>query len=262
MLFEGKVVVVSGAGPGLGQAMAVLAAQQGAKVAITARSPDKLAAIEAEIVRAAPGAQVLQIPTDIRDADRCQAAAARIVERFGRLDGLVNSGFVLGDLAPIETADFDDWRNTIETNFFGSLNMCRAAFPTMKAQGKGSIVNINTMASRKPMEGYGGYMASKSALSALTRLMAQEWGGFGIRVNTVTMGWMWGPSVAGFMAQVAESGGPTVEAQKAEVAAGIPLGAIPTDIDCAKAAIAMLSDQFSQVTGATLDSNGGEFMAL
>jgi NAD(P)-dependent dehydrogenase (short-subunit alcohol dehydrogenase family) len=182
--------------------------------------------------------------------------------RFGRIDGLVNSAFASATGPTVDAANLDDWRGVMDTNFFGSLNMSRAVFPAMKAQRKGSIVNVNTMATRKPMPGRGAYMASKAALAALTRLMAQEWGPHGIRVNTVTMGWMWSAGLDAMFRRNAEQGGTTYEAGIAKVVADIPLGHIPPDRDCARSALAILSDQCSQVTGANLDVNGGEFMAL
>lgn len=262
MLLEGKVVIVSGAGPGLGQALIVLAAREGARVAVSARTPEKLDAAEREIRELGLQVEVLKQPTDIRDAAQCDVLAAATLDRFGRIDGLINSAYVSPPACPIETADFDDWRNTIDTNLFGTLNMCRAVLPAMKAQEAGSIVNISTMATRKPFEGLGGYTASKAALNALTRLMAKEWGGYGIRVNTVIMGWMWGSTVQSRMQGRADAGGLSVEDQVRTVSAGIPLPGIPSDRQCAGAAMIMLSDHSSQVTGATLDCNGGEFMAL
>ena len=262
MLLDGKVVIVSGAGPGLGQALIVLAAREGARVAISARTPGKLDAAEREIRELGLDAEVLKQPTDIRDAAQCEALAAATLERFGRIDGLINSAYVSPPATPIESANFDDWRNTIDTNLFGTLNMCRAVLPAMKAQQRGAIVNISTMATRKPFEGLGGYTASKAALNALTRLMAKEWGGYGIRVNTVVMGWMWGATVQSRMQGRSDAGGLSVEEQIANVSAGIPLPGIPTDRQCAGAAMVVLSDHCSQVTGATLDCTGGEFMPL
>jgi NAD(P)-dependent dehydrogenase (short-subunit alcohol dehydrogenase family) len=188
--------------------------------------------------------------------------AAATLERFGRIDGLINSAYVSPPPTPVESADFGQWRDTIDTNLFGTLNMCRAVLPAMKAQKKGSIVNISTMATRKPFPGLGGYTASKAALNAVTRLLAKEWGPYGVRVNTVAMGWMWGSTVKERMEGRAQAGGASVEEQIETVTAGIPLGVIPTDRQCAGAALAMLSDYCSQVTGGLVDCNGGEFMAL
>ena len=117
------------------------------------------------------------------------------------------------------------------------------------------------MAAGKPLLGQAGYAISTGALGVAAKYLAHELGRYGIRVNTVAMGWMWGAPVEGYMQYVADTQKVSVDDQKAAVAANIPLGHIPTDDDCAKAALFMVSDYAAAVTGAWLDANGGEFMA-
>jgi NAD(P)-dependent dehydrogenase (short-subunit alcohol dehydrogenase family) len=200
--------------------------------------------------------------TDIIDRSQCDAVVAGALDRFGRVDGLINSAFISGGYARVEHADFDEWRKTMDTNLFGTLNMCRAVLPAMKEHGGGSIVNVNSMITRKPRTGEGGYAASKAALAAATATLANEWGRFGIRVNSTFMGWMWGSNVERYMESVAARGGPSVDEQKAAVAETIAIRRIPTDYECAKAVIAVLSDYSSAISGASIDVNGGEYMAM
>eukprot|EP00456_Euglypha_rotunda_P011864 TRINITY_DN13210_c0_g1_i1.p1 TRINITY_DN13210_c0_g1~~TRINITY_DN13210_c0_g1_i1.p1 ORF type:complete len:133 (-),score=33.36 TRINITY_DN13210_c0_g1_i1:67-465(-) len=131
----------------------------------------------------------------------------------------------------------------------------------MKRQHSGAIVNINTMAARVvPPLGEAGYAASKGALAVASKFLAKELGPDGIRVNSVHMGWMWGAPVEGYMRWQAEQSGTTVDALVEQIASQIPLRRIPPDQECARAALFMVSDYASVVTGATLDVNGGHYM--
>ena len=106
----------------------------------------------------------------------------------------------------------------------------------------------------------GGYSVSKSALTAATAQLALELGVSKIRVNSAYMGWMWGPPVENYLIDAAARQGTTVEALAATIAKSIPLGRIPDDAECAKAALFLVSDYAGAVTGAALDVNGGEFL--
>ena len=154
----------------------------------------------------------------------------------------------------------DDWRATFDVNLYGTMNLTQAVVPVMKRQGGGAIVMINSMVTRKPLAGQSGYAVSKSALTTATALLAVELGPANIRVNSCYMGWMWGPPVESYLSVVAEQQGTTVEALAAGIAKGIPLGRIPDDAECAKAALFLVSDYAGAVTGAALDVNGGEFL--
>ena len=263
MLLKDKFVIVSGIGPGLGVKLAVEAAREGAAgVAIGARSADKLDDAEQRMRAVNPRCVVLKQVTDITDRKHCEAIVDAAVKKFGRVDGLVNSAFLHGDMDYVSSAKLDDWiSGPIATNLIGTLKLTQAVIPQMKKQGGGAIVMINTMAVRQvPPLGEAGYAASKAALANSAKYLAKELGPHKIRVNTVHMGWMWGAPVQGYMQWQAQQSGGSVEAMKAQVASGIPLGEIPTDDDCAKAALFFVSDYARVVTGATLDVNGGHYM--
>ena len=260
MLLKDKVVIVSGIGPGLGVKLAIEAAREGAKaVVVSARSQDKLDDAEARIKALGVKAEVLKQVCDITKREQCDALAAAAIQRFGRVDALVNSAFVHGEMDYASTANLDSWRDTLETNLLGTLRLTQATVPHM---GKGgAIVMINTMAARKiPPLGEAGYAASKAALANSVKWLAKELGPKGIRVNSVHMGWMWGAPVEGYVNWQAQESKIPVDTLKAQIAADIPLGHIPTDDDCAKAALFMVSDYAAAVTGAALDANGGAFM--
>lgn len=261
MLLTDKIVVVSGIGPGLGIELSTLAAAEGAAgVVVAARTPSKLDDAEAAIRARGLATRVVKVPTDIADADACRRLVDAAVDAFGRIDALVNSAYVAGRFDPVDEANLDDWRATFDVNLYGTLNLTQAVVPVMKRQGGGAIVMINSMVTRKPLAGQSGYAVSKSALTTATALLAVELGPANIRVNSCYMGWMWGPSVENYLAVVAEQQGTTVEALAAGIAKAIPLGRIPDDAECAKAALFLVSDYAGAVTGAALDVNGGEFL--
>lgn len=260
MLLKDKVVVISGVGPGLGIHLATLAAQEGASLVLAGRTAGKLESAALAIARLGLDTQVLTVSNDITRPADCDSLIRRVVERFGRIDALVNSAYVAGTLGPVESADLTDWRSTFEVNVFGTLNLVQAVLPQMKEQRCGAIVNVNSQVVHKPLAGQGGYAASKAALACATSYLALECGKHGIRFNSVFLGWMWGPAVADYFEGMAEELKTTVEALKQTVAENIPLGSIPDDRECAKSVLYLISDYASVVTGASLDVNGGEYL--
>lgn len=258
MILEDKVVIVSGIGPGLGQELAINAGKQGAKVVLAARTRSFLEEVDKVVQET--GAETLVVPTDITQEDQCQHLVDETIARFGRIDALINSAYSGGKFVMFADSDLDDWRATMEVNLFGSLTLTQKVVPKMKAQGSGSIVMINTMVQRKPMPMQSMYGASKGALTAATRMLAKELGPDGIRVNGISMGWMWGPPVEGYIDYSAKQAGISAEDFLADITKDIPLGRIPDDSDCANAALFLASDLSAAMTGASLDCNGGEFM--
>lgn len=259
MILKDKVVIVTGAGPGMGNKLCGLIAEEGAKIVLAARSKDYIDEV-AENIRKA-GGQALAVKADVGIRADCDALAAAAVEKFGAIHGLVNSAYRPGVFRPFEEADLDDWKASLDVTLFGALNMIQAVLPTMKKTG-GSIVNVGTMETRKPIADHGSYTVPKAALQAATRQLAVELGKYKIRINSAVIGWMWGAPVEFYMNAMSSQTGVPVETMIAQTAATIPLGHIPPDFECAKSIIALLSDYNSQVTGAAVDINGGEYLAL
>lgn len=254
MILKDKVVIITGAGPGMGQAMCRGAAAEGAKVIVTARSLDAINAIAADIKAA--GGEAIAVPCDVSKMEDCQAAAKAALDTWGRIDGLVNSAYYHPDWMNLEAHSIEQLTQAFDVIATGSLRMAQCVIPTMKAQGKGSIVNVSTLATRKPMPGEGGYAMAKSALNQLTRQLAIELGGTGIRINTALMGWMDGAPLQSFFKSMGDGG----DAFRTQRASEIPVGHIPPDSDCAKAVYFLLSDYASEMTGAALDVNGGDWV--
>jgi len=262
MLLKDKVVVVSGVGPGLGRALAEIAAAEGAKVVLAARNLAFLEEVRSGI--AAAGGTATAIACDITDAEQCaRLASGAAAACGGRIDGLVNSAYLHGEWSGVEDADAADWARVYDVNCLGALRLSQAVIPFMKDAG-GAIVNVSTMATVRP---YGsefgmemGYAASKGGLNVLGKYMAADLGQYGVRVNTCRMGWIHGAPVQQFIDSQVAAGRPEAEVVGA-ITKDIPLGKIPPQDDCARAVLMFLSDYTKAVTGAVLDVNGGHWMA-
>ena len=262
MLLKDKVVLVSGIGPGLGVKLAVEAAREGARgVVLAARTSAKLDDAQERIEALGTDCQVLKVVTDIADRAQCRRLAAKAVEHFGRIDALLNSAFSHGTFPePIDEADLDGWRQVFDINVFGTMGLTLEVVPHMKREKRGAIVMVNTQATRKPFPGEGGYAVSKGALSVAAKYLARELGVHGIRANSLHIGWMWGVPMQDYLDRAVSQYGGTPDTLLAPVIANIPLGRMPSDNECARAALFLASDYASAVNGATLDANGGEYM--
>ena len=256
MILQDKVIIVTGAGPGMGQALCRGAAAEGAKVVISARSTDAIEKLAGEIVSA--GGEAIAVTCDVSNTDHCNALAKAALDKWGRIDGMVHSAYYHPDWANLETHSIDQLLQAMDVIAGGGLRMAQAVIPAMRQQGGGSIVNISTLATRKPMPGEGGYAMAKAGLNQLSRQLAVELSGSGIRVNTALMGWMDGVPLQGYMDSMGEEGA----AFRKQRASEIPIGHIPPDKDCAKAVYFLLSDYSSEMTGAALDVNGGDWVAI
>lgn len=259
MILKDKVVIVTGVGPGMGRHLAAAVAREGAHVVMAARNKDFLGEISHEIQSA--GHSCLAVPTDVAVNADCQNIVKQALEKFGKIDGLVNSAYYHPAFESFEQADFAEWQKAMDVICFGALQMIRATLPALKDNQGGSIVNIGTLTTRKPMPGEMGYAVAKGALSQITRHLAVELGAYNIRVNQALMGWMLGAPLQGYFDHTAAQTGASVADLMKTVSSRISLGRIPADADCAKAVLMLLSDYTSEVTGAMLDVNGGEWVA-
>ena len=257
-LLEEKVVLVSGAGPGLGRDVALACGREGATVVVAARTEDKVQALAAEVADAT-GATAAALRLDITDADTCRAAADRVVTDHGRLDVLVNNAFDDGDRTPFLDADLDRWRRTTDVNLFGTLQLTQACAPQMVAQGDGRIVMVNSMSAVRIRPGWGAYTASKAALAAVTKILAAELGEHGVRVNGVHPGYIWGDSVEAYFSYLAKKKGITPAEQYDEVASDTALKYLPHSSEIAEAVVFFASDMSKPITGQALGVNAGQW---
>ena len=177
-----RVGVVTGASTGIGAATAVALAEAGMTVVLGARRVAALAAVRDRIRQA--GGRAEAIATDLRDPEQVIALVNAAVDRFGRLDALVNNA-AIGYLRPIAEGRIDEWRAVLDTNVLGTLVACRAALEHMLRSGRGDIVMMGSASANEPWPYLGVYAASKAAILALARSLRAEVAARGIRVMTV-----------------------------------------------------------------------------
>lgn len=261
MLLKDKVVVIAGVGPGLGQALARIAASEGASVAIAARNGEYLNEVRDGITSG--GGRVIAVPCDVTDEAQCQALARQASDAFGdRIHGLVNCAFYHGDWSFTENSRPEDFATSFDVNCLGALRTTRACLPYLK--GGGAVVNISTMASVLPYGVEGGmvlgYAVGKGALNTLGKYMAADLGRYGVRVNTCRMGWMHGATVKKYIQSAVDAGRDHDEVV-GEITQHIPIGVIPPEEDCARAVLMLVSDYSRVISGAAIDINGGHWMA-
>ena len=273
-LLQGKVIIVSGVGVGFGRDLSLAMAEHGAKVVMGARRESTMRSVADEI--AAMGGESVWLSCDITEPEQCAALAQLAGDTFGHLDVLVNNAFDPGVLKgspyewepsgdpvtwePVLTADLEPFRRAMEVNFFGTLNMTRAAVPHMQARGEGRVIMINTQSSMwiKPL--HGAYAASKGALWNVTKTLARELGPLGIRVNGLHPGFIDGVPVSKSINESAERIGMPVEQLRNAIAAETCLGYLPPGNELAGAAVFFGSDLARPITGQALAINAGHWL--
>ncbi|MBN1660295.1 MAG: SDR family oxidoreductase [Anaerolineae bacterium] len=246
---EGKVALVTGGASGIGQATALLFAREGAAVAIADLDGAGAQAAALEIVAA--GGSAISIQTDVSQADDCARAVQRTVEAFGGLDILFNNAGIIRRADVVDTTE-EEWDRVMAVNVRSVFLMSKYAVPIMAARGGGAIVNTGSGWGLVGGRDAVSYCASKAAVVNMTRAMALDHGGQGIRVNCVCPG----DTDTGMLRAEAQQVGASEEAFLAG-AADRPLGRIGTPDEIAQAVLYLVSDASSFVTGAVLVVDGG-----
>jgi clavulanate-9-aldehyde reductase len=182
---SGKVVAVTGASSGIGEATALACAQAGAAVALAARRSDRIEALAARIEQ--DGGRAVAIATDVGEEDQARAFVERAASELGRLDVLVNNAGVML-LGPIADAPTEEWRQMIHANVFGVLYCTHAALPIMRSQNSGHIVNVSSVAGRFARAGSGVYNLTKFGVGAFSESLRQEAVEMGVRVTVIEPG--------------------------------------------------------------------------
>ena len=242
-----KVAVVTGASQGIGRDTALALAQAGAKVAVAARSEEKLAALVTEIEAA--GSTALAVKMDVADADQVKAGFKQVIEKFGRLDILVNNAAITRDGLSMRMKQ-DDWEAVLKTNLTGAHLCIQQALSSMMRARAGRIINISSVVALSGNAGQANYVAAKAGLIGLTKAVAIEIASRNITVNAVAPGFIETPMTDVLPDKVKE-----------ELKTRIPLGRMGSAREVAAAIVFLASDEAGYITGHVLNVNGGMHFA-
>jgi 3-oxoacyl-[acyl-carrier protein] reductase len=238
-----KVALVTGASQGIGRATSLALAEAGAKVAVAARSADKLASLVTEIESA--GGAALAVPMDVADAAQVKGGFQQSLAKFGKLDILVNNAAITRDTLALRMK-LEDWEAVLRTNLTGAHLCIQQALGAMLKQRGGRIINLTSVVAETGNAGQANYVASKAGLIGLTRAIAVEVASRNITVNAVAPGFITTPMTD-----------PLSQEIKDKMKSLIPLGRFGTDRDVAAAIVFLASDEAGYITGQVLDVNGG-----
>lgn len=242
--FRDQVVIITGAGRGLGQAMALQFHRAGASVALLARSADQLNAVAADLGRD-DADRVLALPVDVGSDQAVADAADAILARWGRADVLLNNAGLISP-GPYTQIDLTEWERVLNANLTGAYRMVRAFAPTMQQQRHGRIINISSISAQTGgVSGGVHYAASKGGMLAMTKTLARDLAPYNVTVNSITPG------------QIDSRPGMISDEARGSLESMIPLGRLGHPNDIAYAALFLASPMAAYITGATLDVNGG-----
>ncbi|MDP9846599.1 SDR family NAD(P)-dependent oxidoreductase [Streptosporangium lutulentum] len=246
--FTGKVVLVTGGGSGIGRAIALAFAREGAAVAVAGRSAEPLAQtvklVESE------GGRATAITADITRSEEVAALVARTVDTYGGLDVAVNNAGVITAFGPVGDVDEDQWSTLVSVNLTGTLLSMKHEIAHMRGNGGGAIVNVSsTLGAHMRLAGLGAYVATKAAVSALTRNAALDHIRDGIRINAVSPG----PSDTPMSYRQGETGAD----RDARMREQLPAGRVGSLEEIAAAVLYLASPEAGFVVGADLPVDGG-----
>jgi 3-oxoacyl-[acyl-carrier protein] reductase len=234
---------VTGASQGIGRATALALAASGARIAVAARNAEKLAGVVAEIEAA--GGEALAVQMDVADAEQVKSGFRQAIERFGKLEILVNNAAITRDGLAVRMKA-EDWDAVIRTNLTGAHLCTQQALAVMMRQRYGRIVNVTSVVAETGNAGQSNYVAAKAGLIGLTRAIANEVASRNITVNAVAPGFVVSPMTDPLSQQVKDA-----------LLARIPLARMGQDAEIAAAIVFLASDEAGYITGHVLDVNGG-----
>jgi NAD(P)-dependent dehydrogenase (short-subunit alcohol dehydrogenase family) len=248
MLFKGKTAIITGGGRGIGRAIARKLAGEGAAVLVASRSSKEIDAAAAEIQQS--GGRAKAVSADVSKQAECEKIVRAAREAFGAIHILVNNAGILGPVAPAEGTTPQQWDEVLAINLTSVFLMSRLVVPEMYERGSGTILNVSSIAGKAAFPMNSAYAASKAGVSGLTRTLAAEGARKGVRVNAISPGPVGDTDM---WQELAGQLGP----MSSHVVDGILLGRLQTTDEIAAAALFLVSDHASAITGQTLNVDGG-----
>jgi len=246
----GRVAIVTGAGRGIGRAIAKKFASEGAAVLLTARTKTEIDAVAEEIRKAGGRAEALV--ADVSSEKDCERIVDAAKTAFGRVQILVNNAGIYGPVQPVERVSPSEWDSVIAVNLRGPFLLSRLVLPGMYEQGSGAILNVVSIAAKAAFQLNSPYAASKAGLIGLTHTLAAEAARKGVRVNAVSPGSTDTPGLSDLLAS-SEVG----QQRLKMLSNAVPLGRLGTPDEIAKAVVFLASDDASYITGTELFVDGG-----
>jgi NAD(P)-dependent dehydrogenase (short-subunit alcohol dehydrogenase family) len=255
MKLRDRVAVVTGGNGGIGRVIALTLAQEGARLAISARGEEKLRQVEQEIK--GKGGEVMSAVADVGVEGEVESMIARTVERFGRIDILVNNAAAEGPTLPIHEMSGEDWRAVVDTNLNGLFYCTKHVLRIMIPRRSGNILNIGSIAGVYAYPLRTPYNATKWAIVGVTQTIAAEVGPFNIRCNCLSPGPTEGERAHKVIRKRAEATGKTFEEMKRYYMDQIPIRRFVTPEEVARTALFLTSDDSSGVTAQHFCVSGG-----
>jgi NAD(P)-dependent dehydrogenase (short-subunit alcohol dehydrogenase family) len=249
-LLQDRVAIVTGSTAGMGRAIAVTFAQEGARVAVLSRRPQAVA--ETQVALEAAGAEVLGFAADVGNLQKIRQVIDGTVQRWGRIDILVNNAAILPPPQRLAETSDETWDEVLRVNLTGVFRTCREVWPHMVAAGGGTIVNVISVIAFRGTAEMAAYGAAKGGVLSISRCLAKEGAPVGIRVNCIAPGYIDTPMNERLLTQLEDP-----EAWLADTIAKIPLARAGHSREVAQAALFLASDMSSFTTGSTIMVDGG-----
>ena len=256
--FDGRTVIVTGGGYGIGKQIAIVFGRLGANIVVAARSVDKIEAVAAEL--RTMGTDPLPVRTDIGVEASVREMVNSVMDKYGRIDVLVNNAAVTGPSARIPDIDCDDWKETIAINLTGTFFCCKYVSQIMIRAKRGNIITLSSTAGRSCYPMRASYAVTRWGVIGLSHTLAAELGPLGIRVNAVVPGPIEGQRSKGVFEAMARAEDKSFEDVKQFYTKDIPIGRMPTEQEVANAVIYLASDLSVGIHGQTLQVDGGRRM--
>lgn len=258
MRLHGKVAIVTGGGKGIGRAISLAFAKEGADVVVAARTELALKEVASEIE--AMGRKSLAIVTDLLDPEHPLNMVDRTLNEFGKIDVLVNNSGIEGPTAGVVDMDLEAWNQVLAVNLTGAMLCARYVLRSMISQRSGTIINISSGAGRFGLIYRSPYSVSKWGIIGLTQCMAREVGTYGIRVNCIAPGPVEGDRIERVYRERSKATGKTVEEVMESDKTGAALHRLVKPEEVAALALFLASDESSGMTGQTLNCSAGYSM--